>query len=70
MSFSVLDAAGNLKNIGAPSGGGGAASLSRVVLAGATLTLANRESMALIDYFAIEGTGVLVLVGDAAIGVL
>ena len=42
----------------------------RVVSTGQTRTIANKYSVIVLDYFAVEGTGVLAIQGDGALGIL
>lgn len=68
---------GNLEISGGTSSGSGAGTtvgnqlgVPRVIADGATLTLPDTISLVVADYFSIEGSGSLVLQGDAALMVL
>lgn len=52
------------------SGGGSSADVNRVVATGTTRTIIDKHSSVVVDYFAVEGTGVLAIEGDGALAIL
>ena len=55
---------------GSSSSGAGDGTVDRVVETATTRTIEDTLSLVALDYFSIEGTGILVLEGDAALMVL